>query len=587
MVESPAVSVFAAQPAPRVFISHSHKNDEFGLKLLQDLRRALGEVQAVWYDSSGGLDGGDAWWAKIVAEISRRPVFLVILSPDAIASKWVRDELFMAWNQKNSRDGKRIIPVLARTTEIGEDLKTLQVVSFLPPETYESALTKLIGAIKRPFDDKLDSIEQAVDRAAAFGDEASGDADRPTWRTEPEISLDRQAELGALTSLQELQPDSVPLRGVRLTRADIEWLIAQRLTSTGEQQPLDLRGSDLTAVNLSDMPLEGVHLESARLVEAHLERANLRDANLRDSDLSRAHLESAYLGEANLENALLIQTYMEEAWLGQARLDGCDLRGSHLTGASLYAASLRGASLQDARLEGADLSRARLEGVDLRRASFDARTDLTDAIIGGDRRTAPLIEGVTWGGMNLAVVDWSRFRTLGDTTLALQARTPEGKLKNRKTQLDQLSAAFRANRQLAAALRAQGFSIEADRFTFSSLLLQQQLYVASFRVAPAIGLALLGVLAGYGYKPMRAVIVYVVTLLAFALGYYSLQGTQGSLSIQDAIIISVTVFHGRAFFVEIFSPGSLDAALAAIEGVIGLLVEITLTAIFVQRFSSR
>jgi hypothetical protein len=58
------------EPA-RIFVSHSHQDNAFGVRLVQDLRAALGgDEAAVWYDASGGLHGGDEWWRKIVAEIT-------------------------------------------------------------------------------------------------------------------------------------------------------------------------------------------------------------------------------------------------------------------------------------------------------------------------------------------------------------------------------------------------------------------------------------------------------------------------------------------------------------------------------------
>ena len=51
-----------SQPQHRIFISHSHIDNEFGTRLAQDLRRALGDESAVWYDNLGGLHGGDTCW---------------------------------------------------------------------------------------------------------------------------------------------------------------------------------------------------------------------------------------------------------------------------------------------------------------------------------------------------------------------------------------------------------------------------------------------------------------------------------------------------------------------------------------------
>jgi hypothetical protein len=67
-----------SQPQHRIFISHSHIDNEFGTRLAQDLRQAFGDESAVWYDVLGGLHGGDAWWEKIVEELSARNVFLLL-----------------------------------------------------------------------------------------------------------------------------------------------------------------------------------------------------------------------------------------------------------------------------------------------------------------------------------------------------------------------------------------------------------------------------------------------------------------------------------------------------------------------------
>ena len=131
----------------RVFISHSHADNDFGVRLAEDLRRALGDEQSVWYDVSGGLHGGDAWWRKIVQEIAARPIFVVVLSPDAMDSRWVNDEIDLAWNLKNTPEGKTIIPVLHRACEPRADLRTRHIVSFLEPRPYAAALAETLAAL--------------------------------------------------------------------------------------------------------------------------------------------------------------------------------------------------------------------------------------------------------------------------------------------------------------------------------------------------------------------------------------------------------------------------------------------------------
>jgi hypothetical protein len=52
----------------------------------------------------------------------------------------------------------------------------------------------------------------------------------------------------------------------------------------------------------------------------------------------------------------------------------------------------------------------------------------------------------------------------------------------------------------------------------------------------------------------------------------------------EALILSVSSFHGRGFFQPLQSLGDPIAALAAIEAVVGLFIEIAFIATFTQRF---
>jgi len=71
----------------------------------------------------------------------------VVLSPDAMSSDWVNDEIDIAWRQKNSPARMRLFPVLYRSCEVRADLKSLQMISFVPPKSYEAALEELLQAL--------------------------------------------------------------------------------------------------------------------------------------------------------------------------------------------------------------------------------------------------------------------------------------------------------------------------------------------------------------------------------------------------------------------------------------------------------
>lgn len=77
---------------PQVFISYSRKDLEFIERLVADLQAA---GLTVWYDLSG-LEAGKRWGSEIQIAIRNSQFFLVVLSPNSLASKWVEREFLYA-----------------------------------------------------------------------------------------------------------------------------------------------------------------------------------------------------------------------------------------------------------------------------------------------------------------------------------------------------------------------------------------------------------------------------------------------------------------------------------------------------------
>ena len=294
------------------------------------------------------------------------------------------------------------------------------------------------------------------------------------WRAEPEISSERRAELEKCRALvPDVKKGIYPFKGVKLERADVEWLLA-----THEGGP----------VKWSD--------------------------------------EWRKATEEQRSSAVV------------------------LTG-------------------GADLSGAQLAGAHLR-----------NVMLGDKQRIGPRLADLQWGDTNLAVVDWSHVAVLGDEHQARQKTTPDGKKKRKALRVSEYQAAVRANRQLAVALQAQGLSEEAARFAYRAQRLQRIVVRRQKKIGQYLFSGLLDLLAGYGYKPGRSVIAYLLLIAGFALTYYSF----GHLAWYEALVVSLTAFHGRGFFAQQFQPGDPQAIIAALEAVVGLLIEISFIATFTQRF---
>ena len=103
-----------------------------------------------------------------------------------------------------------------------------------------------------------------------------------------------------------------------------------------------------------------------------------------------------------------------------------------------------------------------------------------------------------------------------------------------------------------------------------------------------LGSWLLWLIAGYGYRPLRTILIYLCMILGFAASYFAITHTlhtqTSSLAWYEALVLSVSSFHGRGFFQPVQSLGDPVAFLASIEAVFGLLIEISFIATFTQRY---
>jgi tetratricopeptide (TPR) repeat protein len=143
---------------PRVFMSHSSADNAFGIQLAHRLRLALGSIDAVFYDTDGGPEGGlvgaDVWLDRLQHEITERNVFVLVLSPAAFASPWVTKELRLALRQAVSVGSKVLVPVLYLQTPIWPFLSDYQMVRFVPrtpgdpPIPFEDAFAELLDAVR-------------------------------------------------------------------------------------------------------------------------------------------------------------------------------------------------------------------------------------------------------------------------------------------------------------------------------------------------------------------------------------------------------------------------------------------------------
>jgi tetratricopeptide (TPR) repeat protein len=100
-----------------LFVSHSSQDDGF----VRALQRALGDCgQVTWIDSRE-LRGGVLLWLKIKRAIKKAEAFAVVVSAEALQSKWVGKELRHALEVQKARgkDKYPVIPLSLDDTKLG------------------------------------------------------------------------------------------------------------------------------------------------------------------------------------------------------------------------------------------------------------------------------------------------------------------------------------------------------------------------------------------------------------------------------------------------------------------------------------
>ena len=314
-------------------------------------------------------------------------------------------------------------------------------------------------------------------------------------------SPERQAQLRGRYEAN-LAVGNAPYAGVDIrTRGELHWILQERQW----RDSLSEEASRKEPANLAE-----VECFEANLAGVVLPAATLRGANFTACDFSGAN----FLG-ADLTGAFLRFADLSGAFLGDATLSGAALERANLSQARLWRTHLKGAMVDGANLAGAELDYADLSGASLRVARMDAMTSLKSVTFDPMTRVADVV----WNGAPLSQVAWAQLRELGDERWLRLPWSAEKAGENREAMIEQVAAALRANQQLAAALRAQGLSVLADRFAYRTQVLQRKLLRLEGHRRRWLFWCVLDALAGYGYRPEFTLGWYLLILIVSTVIY--------------------------------------------------------------------
>lgn len=251
-----------------VFISHAHQDSDFAQRLAADLRDA---GLRVWV-APDSIRPGEKWVEAINRGLDESGVLLAIMSPSAVASRWVQAEIAAAI-ELESKGSLRFVPVEFAPASLPVLWQAYQAVSFR--RDYNEGLSTLVSHLSGMED--LAPTEQSQNTTAKPQVAANRTVHDHTGMEMVYIPAGPFA-YGASTEDSMAYSDERPMRNIELPEYWISRYpvtnrqYAQFVVATGHRAPIHWKNNKPSPQSL-DHPVVNVVWESA---EAFCRWAGLR-----------------------------------------------------------------------------------------------------------------------------------------------------------------------------------------------------------------------------------------------------------------------------------------------------------------------
>ena len=165
----------------RYFFSYARDDSQFVLRLAKELRAAGANL---WLDQLD-IVGGQHWDQAVEDALRASAGMIVVLSPSAVSSDNVMDEVSYALEQK-----KRVVPLLYRACDVPFRLRRVQFIDFT--EDYDRGFRQLLRALSigeplqpQERDTRMEPVTPEMIQPAEHDRRSS----RRTWRTGCAIAI--------------------------------------------------------------------------------------------------------------------------------------------------------------------------------------------------------------------------------------------------------------------------------------------------------------------------------------------------------------------------------------------------------------
>src|SRR5665213_259881 len=142
----PSSETDQSRPAARVFVSHSFQDNDVAERISTALKAADFNV---WFDA-WELQAGDSIATRIREGLRASDFLVVLLSPDSVNSRWVRDEMSLALSSELRQRAITLFPVMLRDCDVPETLRDLTAIDLR--DNRPGGVERLVEALQLAWD---------------------------------------------------------------------------------------------------------------------------------------------------------------------------------------------------------------------------------------------------------------------------------------------------------------------------------------------------------------------------------------------------------------------------------------------------
>jgi hypothetical protein len=182
------------KPQPRnprqVFLSHAHEDADFAKRLAADLREA---GLSVWM-TPDSIQPGESWVSAIDRGLSESGLFIVVLTPNAVRSPWVKKETQWALQAEQNKL-VRLLPLHIQRCDVAQLSSLLTVAQYIDFEPgYDAGAIALFRALGLQHKAEREQLRLQAEAAAQAKRQREAAAEYARLRAAEERNRQLQAE---------------------------------------------------------------------------------------------------------------------------------------------------------------------------------------------------------------------------------------------------------------------------------------------------------------------------------------------------------------------------------------------------------